>query len=294
GQAHHSLDKAYNIAGLKEAVIRTIPMDDSFRMQPEALARQIETDKRDGLRPFLLVASAGTTDTGAIDPMQPLADIAKQHRLWFHVDAAYGGAFLLTEYGKNLMAGIERADSVIIDPHKGFFLPYGTGALLVRDKKKLYESQHMTAGYMQDTLKADELYSPADLSPELSRHFRGLRMWLPLKLYGIGPFRSALEEKRLLTEYFYRQIQQIDGIETGPKPELSVTIFRYCPDRGDADDFNRKLAECIHKDGRIFLSSTTIEGTVWLRMAIVGLRTHLKEVEEAIGIIREKIEDVET
>lgn len=292
-QAHHSLNKAFSIAGLKEAVIRKIPMDDRFRMIPEALEQQIKTDREKNLRPFLLVASAGSTDTGAVDPLQPLAQIAKNYQLWFHVDAAYGGAFLLTNHGKDLMQGIEQADSVIIDPHKGFFLPYGTGAVLVRDGQKLFESQHMTAGYMQDTLKADEEYSPADLSPELSRHFRGLRMWLPLKLYGTEPFAAALDEKLELSRYFHAKISNVPDVETGPKPDLTTTFFRYIPDSGDANQFNRRLTEEIHRDGRIFVSSTTINGKIFLRTAILNYRTHLEQVDRVIDITQKKINLIE-
>ncbi|HLR25131.1 MAG TPA: aminotransferase class V-fold PLP-dependent enzyme [Fodinibius sp.] len=172
-QVHHCVVKAVKFAGLQEATLCTIEMDDHFRMNPGKLAEQIRADKKEGRIPLMIFASAGTTDLGAVDPLDAIADIAERYELWFHVDAAYGGAFLLTEHGRKKMAGIDRSDSVIIDPHKGLFLPYGTGAVLVKDGQKLYDSQHMTANYLQDTLKATQEYSPADLSPELSKHFRG-------------------------------------------------------------------------------------------------------------------------
>ncbi|MDZ7682861.1 MAG: hypothetical protein U5J63_14385 [Fodinibius sp.] len=154
----------------------------------------------------------------------------------------------------------------------------------------MYESQHMTANYLQDTLKATEEASPADLSPELSKHFRGLRMWLPLQLFGVAPFRAALEEKLLLTRHFYNEIQQIDHIEVGPEPELSILFFRYLPEQGNANAFNKKLVDEIHRDGRVFLSSTHIEDTVYLRLAVLNFRTHLDEVELMLAVLREKIE----
>jgi glutamate/tyrosine decarboxylase-like PLP-dependent enzyme len=190
------------------------------------------------------------------------------------------------------MSGIEKSDSVTIDPHKGLFLPYGSGALLVKDGQKLYESQHMTANYLQDTLKATEEASPADLSPELSKHFRGLRMWLPLQLFGVKPFRAALDEKLLLTRYFYEEIQKIEGIDVGPEPELSVLFFRYLPDEGDANTFNKKLVDEIHQDGRVFLSSTHIDETVYLRLAVLNFRTHLNEIDLILSVLREKIEEL--
>lgn len=289
-QVHHCVIKAIKFAGLKEAFIRKIPMDEQFRMKADALEKQIQADKKEGLRPLVIFASAGTTDLGAVDPLDAIGSIANEYGIWLHVDAAYGGFFLLTDDGKERMKGIEKSDSVTIDPHKGLFLPYGSGALLVKEGQKLYDSQHMSANYLQDTLKATEETSPADLSPELSKHFRGLRMWLPLQLFGIRPFRAALEEKLLLTRYFYREIQAIKGMEVGPKPDLSVVFFRYIPASGNPNAFNKKLVDEIHKDGRIFLSSTHIDDTIYLRLAVLNFRTHLDEIELILSVLREKIE----
>lgn len=288
-QVHHCVIKAVKFAGLQEANIRTIPMDNSYRMNVEALEKQIQKDKNEDLIPLTIFASAGTTDLGAVDPLNEIGDIAQQHGLWFHVDAAYGGFFLLTDHGKKVMKGIAKSDSATIDPHKGLFLPYGSGALLVKNGQKLYESQHMTANYLQDTLKATEEASPADLSPELSKHFRGLRMWLPLQLFGVQPFRAALDEKLLLTRYFYDEIQKINGIEVGPEPELSVAFFRYVPESGNANEFNKRLINEIHRDGRVFLSSTHINETVYLRLAVLNFRTHLEEVNLVLSVLQEKI-----
>ena len=294
-QVHHCVIKAIRFAGLGDATIRTIEMDRRYRMKPELLNEQIKQDKEESKLPLIIFASAGTTDLGAVDPLNEIAGIAERHNIWFHVDAAYGGFFLLTEQGKNKMKGIEKADSVTIDPHKGLFLPYGSGALLVRDVQKLYDSQHMTANYLQDTLSATEELSPADLSPELSKHFRGLRMWLPLKLFGVSPFRAALNEKLELTNYFYSEVQKIEGIEVGPEPELSVMFFRYLPSDKNtgANEFNKKLVNALHKDGRVFLSSTNIDDTVYLRLAVLSFRTHLEDIDLTLELLKEKIADLE-
>jgi glutamate/tyrosine decarboxylase-like PLP-dependent enzyme len=291
-QLHHCVDKAIKFAGLQDAHRRIIPMDNRFRMKPDALENQIGQDIANGLIPLMIFASAGTTDVGAVDPLEKIGASALEHNIWFHVDAAYGGAFLLTDHGKEKMKGIHQADSIVIDPHKGLFLPYGTGALLVKDASKLYESQHMSANYMQDTEAVTYEYSPADLSPELTKHFRGLRMWLPLQLFGIAPFRAALEEKLLLTQYFYEQAKTIDGIEMGIKPELSVLIFRYVPETGDADQFNKKLIKAVQKDGRVFLSSTNVKGRFYIRLAVLSFRTHLDKIDQTIEILKEKIANV--
>jgi len=288
-QVHHCVIKAIKFTGLHAGHLRLISMDDRFRMQAEALQQQIEQDLEQGLKPLIIFASAGTTDLGAVDPLQAISKIALKYKIWLHVDAAYGGAFLLTEHGQQKMEGIRNADSVTIDPHKGFFLPYGTGALLVSDVEKLYESQHMAANYMQDTVSVEQEYSPADLSPELSKHFRGLRMWLPLQLFGIEPFRAALNEKLLLTRYFYEKIQQIEGIKVGPEPELSILIFRYIPASGKPNQFNKKLIKAIHDDGRVYLTSTTIDDTFYIRLAVLNFRTHLETMDKTIVILKEKI-----
>jgi aromatic-L-amino-acid/L-tryptophan decarboxylase len=233
-QVHHCVHKSINMVGLREAVKRTVPMDSSFRMNPEALRQMIEDDLISGLLPFMVIGSAGTTDVGAVDPLDKIADISSEFDLWFHVDAAYGGFFIMTEEAKALFKGIERSDSLVIDPHKGLFLPYGTGAVLVKNGQQLFESQHMMASYLQDAYFDVEEVSPADLSPELTKHFRGLRLWLPLQLYGVEPFKAALSEKIWLTRYFYEEIQKIDGFEVGHFPQLSVMTYRYVPKNADA------------------------------------------------------------
>jgi len=290
-QVHHCVHKAIRIGGLAEAVVRNVPMDSRFRMDADALGKLIKQDLANGLYPFLVVASAGTTDTGAIDPLDRIADLCAAHGLWLHVDAAYGGFFLLAEdedlEGRTIaqrFAGISRADSIAIDPHKGLFLSYGLGAVLIRDVAALKQSHYYLANYMQDTVAALDEPSPADLSPELTKHFRGLRMWLPLQLFGVAPFRAALREKLGLCRLFYHEIQK-RGFEVGPPPELSVCVYRYVPEQGDANDFNRQLVEAVHRDGKVFISSTTIDGQVWLRLAVLSFRTHLREIDYLLDFL---------
>jgi glutamate/tyrosine decarboxylase-like PLP-dependent enzyme len=202
-QAHHSIDKAIRIAGLQGGEIVRHSFSGS-RLSDDTvdLEEQISTDRASGLNPFLVIASAGTTDVGAIDPLQEIGFIAKKYGLWYHVDAAYGGFFVLTKEGKRKLKGIELSDSVVIDPHKGLFLPYGLGVALVKNALDLRTSHKYQANYMQDAVSDTEELSPADLSPELTKHFRGMRLWLPLKLHGVKPFRACLEEKLLLAKYF--------------------------------------------------------------------------------------------
>lgn len=285
-QMHHCLHKALRIAGLGHAHLREVPLDDEFRMRPDALRELILADKAAGLCPLMIIGSAGTTDTGVVDPLDALAEIASDTSIWFHVDAAYGGFFFLLQEMRHVMKGIERADSLVVDPHKGLFLPYGTGAVLLRDVQLLAASQHYQANYMQDAGRAGLGFSPADLSPELTRHFRGLRMFLPLKIFGVGAFQSCLWEKVLLCRLFHREVADL-GFETGPFPMLSVTRFRYIPTHGDADAWNEKLIREIHADGRIFLSSTTLNGQIWIRFAALSFRTKRSHVHATLSMLKE-------
>ncbi len=184
-QTHHCVDKALRISGLAECQVRHVALDDRWRMRADALAEAVEADIAAGLRPWLVVATAGTTDTGAVDPLADVADVVDAHDLWLQVDAAYGGFFVLTEHGRRLLAGIERSRSVIMDPHKGLFLPYGSGALIVRDEAQLAEAHRYSATYLRDAREEGGVFSPSDLSVELSRPFRGPRLWLPAQ--GVRP-----------------------------------------------------------------------------------------------------------
>jgi glutamate/tyrosine decarboxylase-like PLP-dependent enzyme len=188
---------------------------------------------------------------------------------------------------------MDRSDSIVMDPHKGLFLPYGTGAVLVKNRQAVMDAHRYQAHYMQDTIDAREEDSPADLSPELSKHFRGLRVWLPLKLCGLAPFRAALEEKLLLARYFHEQIQRVEGFEVGPEPELSVAMFRYVPKNGDADAFNERLVQEIRRDGRVFLSSSQVDGRFILRVAVLSFRTHQATIDLTIDILRQIVHRLE-
>jgi glutamate/tyrosine decarboxylase-like PLP-dependent enzyme len=283
--AHHSVDKAIRIAGLAEAVCRRVPMDARHRMDAGALERLIRDDVAAGLAPFAIVASAGTTDVGAVDPLDAIADVADRHRVWLHVDGAYGAFFALCEPGRRVLSGMSRAASIVMDPHKGLFLPFGSGAVLIKDAASMQRAHAYTANYMQDARTSLEETSPADLSPELTKHFRGLRLWLPLRLFGIAPFRAALEEKMLLARYFRERLLELPGWEVGPEPDLSVVTFRYRPERGDADDFNRRLVQAIHADGRVFLSSSVVDGRFTLRLAVLVYRSHRADVDLALEIL---------
>lgn len=280
---HHSTHKALRIIGLEDIVIRTVPLDSLRRMNVSDFSAQVESDIADGLHPFLTVATAGATDTGSVDPLEQIADIAQKNGIWLHVDAAYGGFFILTSK-RDLFNGIERADSIVADPHKGLFIPYGIGAVLIKDKAAVMHSHHYSANYMQDAANEELVRSSSNLSPELTKHFRGLRVWLPLKIHGIEPFVACLEEKLILIRYFRNELHKL-GFVLGPEPDLSVSYFRF-PFKSNSDERNKRLMEAIHDDGDVFLSSSVIDGNYVIRMAILSFRTKKETIDTAVAMIR--------
>ena len=289
-QVHHCVDKALRVAGMGECVRRNVPLDSRYRMIPDEVERAVAEDRERGLLPWMVIASAGTTDVGAIDPLSEIGHVARSQGLWYHIDAAYGGFFALCEEVRPKLAGMELSDSIVLDPHKGLFLPYGTGAVLVKDRAAMHRAHYYRANYMQDVAREGygESESPADLSPELSKHFRGLRLWLPLKLHGVAPFRACLEEKIALARYFHERVQEL-GFQVGPEPELSVATYWYEPDEGDANAFNRSLVEAMHRDGRVFISSTRLGDRFVLRLAPLAFRTHLDTIELTLEMLDEHV-----
>ncbi|MFG1707857.1 pyridoxal phosphate-dependent decarboxylase family protein [Nonomuraea sp. M3C6] len=279
---HYCVAKAARIAGLPAERIRTVPATASLRMDVRATAELIAADRAAGLRPFLLVGTAGTTSSGTVDPLPELGELARREGLWFHVDAAYGGGFQLTERGRAQLAGIEAADSIVLDPHKSLFLPYGTGVLLVRDPAVLHAAHAADGRYLQDLSPTDDLPDFGHLGVELTREFRGLRLWLPLHLHGVRAFERELDEKLDLTASLYRQLVQDPRFELPWPPDLTVVLFRI---RG-TDAQNRRLLAEINSTQRVFLSSTTIDGRFFLRLCVLSFRTHADRVDEALGIIR--------
>ncbi|HVR12029.1 MAG TPA: aminotransferase class I/II-fold pyridoxal phosphate-dependent enzyme [Thermoanaerobaculia bacterium] len=311
-QAHHSVQKAALLAGFPPGSVRAIASDAAFRLRPDLLAAAIAEDRRQGRLPFMVVANAGSTNTGAVDPLAPLADLCAREGLWLHIDAAYGGFFLLTERGRRALAGIERADSIVLDPHKSLFLPYGTGALLVRDGAALRRAHGVTADYMPPLSSDDELIDFCEISPELSRPFRGLRVWLALKLLGAAPFRDALDEKLDLAHWAAGELRAMPEVEILAEPQLSLFAFRLAPrsrvtagagaaqpqataaagaeDAGDAharlNRLNRDWLARVNARRRVYLTGTMLGGRFALRICVLSFRTHRDRVEQAIEDLR--------
>jgi len=288
GETHLSVVKAARIAGFSERNLRWIPVDERFRMIPERLEEAVREDRARGLRPFLVVANVGTTNTGAVDPLPDIMEIAKRHDLWVHADAAYGGFFRLAPGGEALMPGVERCDSITLDPHKGLFLPYGTGCLLVREPEILKRAHGGAASYLQDVAAALGQVNFTDISPELSRDFRGLRVWLPIQLHGLGVFREQLKEKLELTRWAWRELKDDPHFEMLDEPQLSIVAFTARFRRGDSNALGAEILRRVNERRRVFLSSTTIRGRYVLRICVLSFRTHADRVQDAVVGLKEE------
>jgi aromatic-L-amino-acid decarboxylase len=289
-QVHHSVQKAARLAGFPADAVRVVATDSRFRMRLDRLEDAVLGDRAGGRLPFLVVGSGGTTNTGAVDDLSALAAFADRHGLWFHVDAAYGGFFALTERGRRALAGMERADSITLDPHKGLFLPYGTGALLVRDVATLRRPHATEGAYLPTMQEADEFVDYCQLSPELSRPFRGLRLWLPFQLLGVAAFREALDEKLDLATAAAERLRAMPGMEIVAEPELSTVAFRAVwPGLGVAETNarNRELLHAVNRRRRVYLTGTTVDDRFLLRICVLSFRTHRDRIEQGLADIRD-------
>jgi len=294
-QTHHSVQKAAMLAGFPPSRVREVSTDGQFRILLPELSRMVAADRSAGLHPFAVVGNAGTTNTGAVDDLAGLADLAEREGLWFHVDAAYGGFFALTERGRRRMRGLERGDSIALDPHKSLFLPYGTGALLVRDAAALKRAHELSADYMPPMQQDLDLPDYNLLSPELSRDWRGLRVWLPVKMHGIEPFRKNLDEKLDLTEWATEELRGIEGIEILAEPQLSIVAFRLARhglSEEESNDLNRKLQDRINAKKRVYVTGTMLGPRYAIRICVLSFRTHMDRMREGLEDIRAAIREV--
>jgi aromatic-L-amino-acid decarboxylase len=289
-QGHHCIRKAALLAGFPNANVREIPSDGAFRIRLDALADRVARDRAEGFTPFLVAASAGTTNTGAVDDLDALADFAEGERLWLHTDAAYGGFFMLTARGRAALSGLARADSIVLDPHKGLFMPYGTGCLLVKDPGALRRSHSVSAHYMPGMQDDPDSVDFCEISPELSRNFRGLGVWLALKLCGLAAFRASLDEKLDLAREAVEAVREIPGLTIVAEPQLSLFAFRLTvpgASRAEINRLNRDLMDRVNARQRVLLTGTLLGEDFAIRMCILSFRTHADRVRMAIEDLRD-------
>lgn len=291
-QAHSSVIRAAWIAGLSRAHVRILPSDERFRMEPSVLEAAIAKDRADGLIPMAVVVSAATTNTGAVDPLGAIADVCQRERVWLHVDAAYGGFAILTDYGRRAFAGIERADSVTLDPHKWLFVPFECGGLIVREPARLKAAFHIMPEYLQDVAGLEQV-NFADYGEQLTRYSRALKVWTSVRYFGVAEIRKAIERGMQLAAYFERLARAEPGIEVMSPAQFGVVCFRVHPRGMDRVDqlnaLNERLLTEIVNEGRYFFSSTRLKGEYTMRICVLGYRTAESEMEGVIEALRARI-----
>ena len=280
-RVHHSVVKAAHLIGITSDAIRTVGTDSEGRCDPIALQTLIEADAAAGQQPFVVVGVAGSTDTGSIDQLDRLAEIAERVGAWYHVDAAYGGFFALTKRGRERLRGIERADSVTVDAHKGLFLPYSVGALLVRDPATLVESHEGWGSYLRGIPTIEGLPHYFQRGPELTRPNRAALVWFPLQLHGTVAFTDQLDRMLDLAELAHQRLAAIPGIVVGPAPATSIVTFRA----SSGDEATDRIVAALQATGRFQISTTSIGGHALIRFAFLSPRTTEAHVIDALDIV---------
>jgi aromatic-L-amino-acid decarboxylase len=287
---HHSMWKAFHAAGIPASNIRSIPIDLEFKLDVKKLEQTIKEDIKKGFTPLMVVANAGSTNTGTIDALDLIADITKKFNMWLHVDAAYGGFFSMLKEGKKRLKGIELADSITLDPHKGLFLPYGTGAFIVRDREKLKRVFSHDADYIPSTSAQQDYWNFSEMSLELTRPFRGLGVWLPFKMLGANVFKETLNEKLELANYFHEKISQSGRWQIVAAPELTITVFKYSNESlslVELNKINQSVLEYVNDKGRANLSGTIINDYFVIRCCVLSFRTHQLHLDHLLGDLDE-------
>lgn len=291
-QRHVSVDKAVDAVGIGRSALRTLPTDDEFRIRIDALEQAIALDRKAGVRPMCIVANTGSTNTGAIDPVLELRRIADREGMWLHIDAAYGGGMLLSRKTPGLLDGIDRADSITIDPHKWFYAPLDAGAILVRDAARLEASFGLRPPYLTDELDtAGERYQYYVHGFEQSRRFRGLKVWMSFKRYGADQIGDWIDANVDQAKRLWSLVQDHDDFEAAARPAMSAICIRYRPPDGGLDEtrlarLHHEVARRIEQSGRFWITTTLLKDRWWFRINPVNLHTrpeHMDELLELIG-----------
>jgi aromatic-L-amino-acid decarboxylase len=283
-QTHASLPRALRILGVPPNHIRVLPSDDAFRLRPADVERAVAEDRRAGREPWLVVGTAGTTNTGAVDPLEELADLAAREDLWFHVDGAYGAPTALVQP----LPGLERADSLVLDPHKWLFQPAEAGCVLVRRPGALGAAFAMSPEYLRDVGAGEVNFR--DRGPQLTRGTRALKLWLSLQVFGLDAVRDAVARGIALAERAQRRVEDTDGLEVVTPARLGIVTFRHVrPGATDAelDRRNAELAAAVVIDGYAAPSSTVLRGRTVLRMCTINPRTTDAELDASVARIAE-------
>ena len=286
-QSHSALIRAASIAGVRREHIRIVGTDDNFRIDMTALRRQVADDRANGLQPVAVCAAAGSTSTGAIDPLVAMADFCAEENIWLHVDAAYGGFALLTEEGKEQLAGIQRADSVGVDAHKWFFQPYEAGALIVKQGLHLENAFAIRHDALQDTVWGANHPNFSDRGLQLSRAPRALKIWMSVQTFGMASFRTAIQNGLDLANRAAAYVESEPMLEL-LTVSLSIVCFRVTAAGADEkalEEVNRKVLAHVFWDELAFVSSTNLKGKFALRFCILNHTTTWDDVQKTLELI---------
>jgi aromatic-L-amino-acid decarboxylase len=285
-EVHYSITRAVELLGIGSNNLRDLPIDESHRLRPEALAEAIDRDVAEGVTPVAVVATAGTTLTGAIDPIGRIADVCAEREVWLHVDGAYGLPAASVPAAREPFRGLERADSVSVDAHKWLYLPKACGVVLVRERDALTRAFAHEEGYLPH--QQHELHA-VDITLEYSRPFRALKLWLAFRAHGAPQFRNAIAQNLHEAALLYRAASAAEDFETmAEPPQLSIVPIRHAPAGvADLNGHNEALAKSIQADGRVYLASALIDGEVWLRPCFVNFRTTDDDVLSILEVARD-------
>ena len=295
-QMHFVVARAMRILGFAPDQLRTIASDADFRLSPTDLERTIATDKAAGKRPFCIVATAGTTNTGAVDPLAELADLCQQEDLWLHVDGAYGAAACLTERGKKALAGMERAHSLAMDAHKWLFQPIECGCVLVRDRRWLSQTFKEAPELLKDVEQEGEELNYMYMGIQLTRQFRALKLWMSLKVFGVKAMRRAIDRGFELAELAESCLRDSGNWEIITPAQMAIVTFRYIPRDGDeslANEVTNSLVMALARDGFAFASSTKLRGKSVLRMCTNNPRTTPDDLRQTVALMGQLAADSE-
>jgi aromatic-L-amino-acid/L-tryptophan decarboxylase len=296
-EAHYSVRRAAEVLGIGADWVRSLPLDANRRMRADDLARSIDADIAAGIIPIAVVATAGTTLTGAVDPIGLLADVCASRNVWLHVDGAYGLPAACVPEAREIFAGLERADSLSVDAHKWLFLPKACGVVLVRDRASLAAAFSHHENYMlhedaDPNDGAEEILNPVDMTLEYSRPFRALKLWLALRVHGAEQYRAAIAQNLEQAKLCGRLVRDHTDLELLVEPQLSTVPFRHVPAnlRGNETGLNAHNLELVKRlqlDGRVFVSSAVVDGQVCLRPCFVNFRTNDDDVQALIDLTLE-------
>jgi aromatic-L-amino-acid/L-tryptophan decarboxylase len=284
-QTHSSIIRALKILGFAQHQLRSIPCDKDYRLSMEDVQNQVAYDREQGNTPFCVIANTGTTNTGAIDPLADLADFCQAENLWLHVDGAFGAAAVLTSMGKKKLAGLERADSITIDPHKWLFQPYEIGCLIVREQQTLKDTFCIMPEYLHDVNQtAEDEINYCNYGAQLTRSFRALKLWMSFKAFGIDTFSEAISWGMTLAEIAEHLLQELPDWEVVSSASIGIVTFRYIPTLGNTsiDAINQQIVNQIVSSGFAMLSTTVLKGRKVIRMCTINPRTTEEDILQTI------------